>query len=197
MNPSKAWALLTARGVQFGGTIGGTPYLTPADVARMLKGLDRGPFLAGMVKESGDVSCLGDLERHLWIETMRLAEGYDDRGRPYRKPWPLSHGQSYCRRLAGLAVFEFVMPRPEVCSECHGRGWVKFEGQGIECRACRNTGGSKLHPRMRAELAGIPFTSWKDGWSARYEEVHATVQSWHSIALSHLRRALHASSEPA
>jgi len=180
-DPSKAWAMLTARGAGMGGVHGGIPSLTAADVARMLRGLDRGPFLAGMVRESGDISCLGPLERWLWVKTMWRSE---------QLGWPNAHGQAYCRRLAGLAVLEFVMPRPEVCPECHGRGWITHESQGIECRACANTGGQKIEPRMRAQLAGIPPTSWTEGWAARYEDVHATVQSWHSDAKTHLRRAL-------
>jgi hypothetical protein len=180
-NPSKAWALLTARGAQLDSVHGGIPDITPADIARMLQGLAPGPFNAAMVKDSGDASCLGPLERWLWIDAMWMAE---------QQEWPRSHGQAYCRRLAGLAVYEFVMPRPEVCSGCGGRGYRVFEGNGIECPRCVNTGGEKLAPEMRADLAGIPLKSWLAGWSERYEEVHLTVLDWHSVAMRHLARAL-------
>lgn len=211
-NPSKAWALITARGAQLGGVGGGCPDITASDIARLLKGLARGPFLAGMVREGGDVSSLPDLERWLWLATMALADPVDWRGRPIPElAWPMSHGQAYCRRLAGLAVFEFAVPQPVRCEDCEGRGWKRREGQGVACSSCTagpldpripslsdspvaedpgSTGYRSLNPAQRAELAGIPLRSWKDGWGGRYELVYVTVCGWHSIALSHLRRAL-------
>lgn len=219
-NPSKAWAMMTARGVRIGGSFGGIPELTPSDIARMLKDLGRGPFLAGMVREGGDASCLGELERCLWMAATRMADPVDLRGRPITElAWPLSHGQAYCRRLAGLAVFEFAIPKPQKCDDCEGRGWKRRDGQGVACPSCSagpadpriatlngvsepeddpgSTGYRSLQPAMRAELAGIPLRSWKDGWSGRYELVYREVCSWHSIAMSHLRRALEARFEAA
>jgi hypothetical protein len=181
MNPSKAWAMLTARGVAFGGSGGGIPELTPAEIARMLQGLARGPFLAGMVKECGDARSLGELERWLWIEAMSIA---------CRERWPLCHGQQYCRRLSGLAIFEFIVPKPNRCRECGGKGYVVFQGNGVECTSCSNTGGASLVAHARCDLAGIPLRQWESGgWSARYEAVHMTIHSWHSDALSHITRA--------
>lgn len=215
-NPSRAWALMTARGVQIGSAGGGIPDLRPSDIARMLDGLARGPLFAGMVRESGDVGCIGPLERQLWIETMRMADPIDSDGRLIKRyAWPLSRGQAYCRRLASVAVFEFVVPRPEICDECDGRGWRKEAGQGVACESCKpgspdprlqsephdrddepgGTGYRKMSPATRADLAGIPLKSWNDGWSERYERVHQVVWSWHSAALAHLRRALEAHRE--
>jgi hypothetical protein len=201
---------MTARGVQIGGAGGGIPDLRPSDIARMLDGLEPGPFLAGMVRESGDVHSIGPLERHLWTETMRIADPIDSSGDLIKHAaWPRTHGQAYCQRLAVVAVFEFVVPRPEVCNACDGRGWHRVHGQGVACLSCKpppsdivdrtklrvddDPGGygyRKMSPATRADLAGIPLKSWNDGWSERYERVHQTVCSWHSAALSHLRRAL-------
>ncbi|HEY0684744.1 MAG TPA: hypothetical protein VGD45_20575 [Steroidobacter sp.] len=213
MNPSKAWALLTARGVQIGGVGGGgIPNLLPSDIARMLDGLERGPFLAGMVRESGDAQSIGPLERWLYVETLLLADPRDAQGRPIKRlRWPDNHGQAYCRRLAGLAVFEFVAPRPLICPDCKGQGWKRAHGNGTACPTCKpempdlritmrksydpgdepgGTGYISLTPAARADLAGIPLKSWNDGWDERYEQVHTLVTGWHATALAHLRRAL-------
>lgn len=155
MNPSKAWAMLTARGVAFGGVgRGGVPLITAADISRMLQGLERGPFLMGMVMECGDVHSLGELERWLWIETMEIAR---------RERWPFCHGQQYCRRMAGLALFEVLIPAPNECATCHGEGYVVMENNGVECEDCRNHGGKAMSAHMRSDLAGVPYTSWQEG----------------------------------
>lgn len=182
MNPSKAWAMLTARGVTFGGVGGGgVPDITPAEVARMLKGLERGPFLAGMVMECGDVKSLPELERRLWLQSVDIA---------CQERWPIVRGQQYCRRLAGLAVFEFVVPHPNRCSACRGRGYEVLDGNGVECTVCQNTGGAKLLAQERSDLAGIPIREWEEGgWSARYETVHSTLLGWYGEALRIVLRA--------
>lgn len=181
MNPSKAWAMLNARGAAFGGVGGGgIPSLTASDIARMLTGLERGPFLAGMVKECGDIRSVAELERWLWIEAMNIA---------CRERWPFCRGQAYCRRMAGLAVYEFIVPVPSVCESCSGDGFIVVDGNGMECTECRNRGGRKMSANLRSELAGIPYTSWRQGWGTRYEAVYLTVQGWHSAAMSHMRRA--------
>lgn len=213
MNPSRAWALLTARGVQFGGVGGGgIPGLVPSDIARMLDGLERGPFLAGMVRESGDVGSIAALERWVYVETLKLADPRDARGRPIPGArWPDSHGQAYCGRLGTLAVFEFVAPRPKICPDCGGQGWKRAHGNGMACPSCKpempdpritmrksydpadepgGYGYVSMTNTDRAELAGIPLKSWNDGWSQRYEKVHGLVIGWHGTALAHLRRAL-------
>lgn len=212
-NPTKAWSMLTARGVRPGGAFGGRPDLTPSEIARMLKGLERRPYLTGMVKECGDVTLLPALERALFFETMKLADPIDQDGKPIPElAWPLSHGQAYCRRMAGLAVLEFLIPKPVKCEDCNGRGWKRREGQGVACAECSagpsdpripagrrynpndddpgSTGYRRMNDTLRAELAGIPFRSWKDGWAERYELVYRSIGSWHSIADGHLRRAL-------
>jgi hypothetical protein len=193
MNPSKAFARLTARGVQFGGVGGGgTPELTPAEIARVLRGLERGPLFAAMTKDCGDVKSIGPLEQELAHDGMRLALGLDHNNRRVRRPWPSSHSGAYVRRFAGLAVMEFLMPRSELCPKCKNRGWVKFEGQGVQCKACEGFGGTKLSSRLRADIAGVPFSRWREEWSPRYEQVYLTVNAWHSRAMLHMMRGLKA-----
>lgn len=173
---AKAWSLLTARGAQLEGNRGGIPELTGSEVARMLKGLPVGPFYAGMLRESGDVRCLTTLEILVWTEAVRFLHRRDA-VRPY------------CRAMAGVAVYEFLFPRALKCDTCNGRGWVKQDGQGVECSGCGNAGGTKLTPEMRALLLGVPIRQW-DRYSGFYEEVHAIVQGWHGQAIRHLTRAL-------
>jgi hypothetical protein len=167
--------------------------MTAADVARALKNLKRGPFLAGMVKESSDVDSIPALERVLTVEGWRIAEGDPEasihqleRG-PFEK-WPYVHGQGYIRRLAGLAVMEFCDETPLVCPLCKGRGSTKVSGNGVSCSRCEGRGGLPLNPFKRAELATIPYTSWKSGWGKRYEAIFQTLDIWVGEAKSHLSR---------
>lgn len=160
---------------------GGFAHLTAAEIARLLQGVPRGPFLAGMLKEAGDMHVIKDLERALWARTTALsAEGN----------WPTKRGEPNCRRMAGLAVYEFLMERPVKCATCRGRGYVRQDGNGVACPSCLSSGGQKMSSRMRAELVCMPFETWRSEWAPRYEAVHSVVQSWHSEALSRLARAL-------
>lgn len=194
MNPSKAFAMLNARGVQLGGTSGGGAEFTPADIARMLKGLERGPYLAAMLKECSEIRCIAPLEQLLWREAFRLALGLNRDGRRVRRPWPTSHSSAYLWRFTGTAVFEFLMPRSDLCGKCNNRGWIKHDGQGIACKACDGFGGNKLSLRMRSDLAGVPFSRWQE-WSPRYEEVLTVVNSWYSMAMVHMLNAMNAMRE--
>lgn len=203
-NPTAAWALLTARAQSLSGAAaGGRPSLTAAEVARCLQGLKRGPFLMGMAINSGAVDVLRELEYCMWKYVRDLAEGLieDADGKlvkiPNFNPWPLSHGQAYCRRLAGLAIYEALIQRPVRCSKCLGRGYIVVHGQEMQCVdsvgadgkvkvGCNNSGGKPMSSKMRSELACIPWTSWRDGWNWRYEVVLAEATGWHGDAMRHL-----------
>jgi hypothetical protein len=178
---SKAWTLLTARALPMEPAIGGLPTLTPALISTCLQGLDRGPFLAAMVKELHDPTQILPLEQQLFDQLEVVARSHWKlRGEDREKLWP----------LAGTAVFEFVIERPKVCSRCQNRGYLIHSGNGVQCEACEGRTGKVWSKRDRAEYVGVPWSSWRFVWEARYELAHSIVCGWHGEADAHLRRAL-------
>lgn len=187
MSATKTFLMLSARAQRYdsaGG--GGYGSLTPAIVARLLQGLARGPFLMGMAAHARDMDSLGELERELWKEAVWLAE---------IKRWPMEKGESYLRRFAGLAVLEAISARPLPCPTCNARGYKIFHQNGVECPDCQSSGGRTLSQKTRAELTGVPWKRWREGWDRRYEDVHWAAVGWRAQALSYLAHGLEAFSE--
>jgi len=180
MSSSQLWAMLAARGIQPDSVSGGHPTITPAEIARCLHGLARGPFLMGMVKEVGDVRVLRELEEELDRELDRQEDDFF-----------IEVIVAGCRRrLVGLAVFEAVMPNPRPCSQCHSRGYIYVDYQPRACTECGQTGGRALTSHSRSELACIPWSTWRDKWCERYEAVHTLAVGWHGDALRHLAETI-------
>lgn len=198
MNPTQAWALLTARSPSMDRISAGHAALKPSDIAGMLGGLYREAFWIGMVYACADSRALADLERNLWVRVMDMA----DRG-----SWEFTHGQMSCRRLAGLALYETVDDR--TCPVCNGKGTTTFsldeipglvfspyyerlneyEGR-IRCMGCQSSGKVKLSGRKRADLAGIGKDAWSRVWCKRYEPVYALAVGWLGDANRHLAKRL-------
>jgi hypothetical protein len=205
--PIAAWLMLTTRVKTLAAASGGVPKMTQAEAARFLQGLKRGPFLMGMAVNCGATEVLGELESYMWRYVRDLAEGLreNENGELVQMPnfnaWPLCHGQQYCRRIAILAIYECLIPRPIRCARCLGRGYIVLHGQEMPCddvivagrvekRGCNNSGGQKLSARQRADLIGIPWTSWRDGWNWRYEMVLAEASGWYGDSMRHMADAL-------
>jgi len=171
------WTMFSPHMVEPGHPGGGRPTLTPADLARALQGLARGPFLMGMAKETADFSILSELENCLTAEIKAMS-------------WPSRDTRApiYYRRCAGVAVFEVLVQRPNECAACNGEGYVMVDHQGMPCIACEQTGGHKLSARTRAEFVGLAWSSWRERWELRYENAYSVASAWHEEALDHLAR---------
>lgn len=193
-NPSKAWAILTARATSMSLAPGGTPFLTPAQMAQLLQGLERGPFLVGMVKECHDLTMLYPLEIYLTMKVQERAIGDQvldaDGNIRWVNAWPSVRGQQYCRRLAGLAVYELLMEKPLRCPDCAGRGYTIVHSNGVPCDTCGSNGGKGMTSKMKADLATINWEQWRQGWSSRYEVVFSMLTSWYGDAHAHVARAM-------
>lgn len=183
MNPEKGWLRLTVRAASLTGGVGGPPQYTQADVARLLQGLARGPFLMGMVRETMDMYSLAELEERLSNEIHDVAREDD---------WPAGGLDLYwhCRNFAGLAILEVIEPRPDPCKLCKGQGSASIGGTAFVCPGCSGFGGHALTPDMRAERVSIPRSTWRSGWAARYELGFRIASGWSSEAISHLARNL-------
>lgn len=204
MNPSAAWAMLTARSPAFPRMPGGHNSLTKEDVAAMLSDLYRDACLMGMAYECHDMKALQDLELRLWQIVIGMSQ---------REPqWKLPKGEFVTRRLAALALYEAMDPL--VCPVCNGKGTTTFqlhrepglmlsqyfsqlnEWEGrIRCMGCQGSGKVKLSARKRADLAGINKDTWPKYWASRYEEVFALTKGWLSDARAHLARKLRKNAE--
>lgn len=205
MNPSAAWAMLTARSAAFPRSPGGHNSLSREDVEAMLCGLARNAFLMGMAYECHDLKALEDLERRLWQIVIGMSQA---------EQWKLPKGEFVTRRLAALALYESMDPL--ICPQCNGKGTTTFElrrepglmmsqyysqlneHEGrIRCQACQGSGKVKLSARKRADLAGINKDTWPRYWASRYEAVFALTREWLTEARSHLARELRRNADEA
>ncbi len=187
MNPSEAWALLTVRSVQLGLRSGSDhAALRTADIAALLAGLHREPFLMGMAAECGDMGALRQIELVLWVRARGMAE---------RENWESPHGQFTVRRMAGVALYEAVADT--CCYACNGTGRMAADNPGlimaatydagsIRCPACLGSGQIRLSGQKKAHLAGINKDMWTRVWARRYERVFEIANHWRESARGYL-----------
>ena len=198
MNPSEAWSLLALRTVQLARQSSGHGALRSADIAGMLAGLEREPFLMGMAAELGDKGALFQLELCLWTRGNTIAE---------KENWDPPQGEFTVRRMAALALYDVIDERR--CMQCNGKGHETFslsehpalvlastfeslngrEGT-VRCRACQGSTQMRLSGRKRADLAGINKDMWTRTWSKRYEPIFRIANDWRESARSYLARRL-------
>lgn len=184
MRSEHAWALLTARAIQYGKTPGGYAHMTPADVAGLLRGLPRRPFLTAMLADCGDSMVHHELYvalRH-YVFDRAVFDG-----------WRLDRPR-LCEQIALLAILELVGAR-DPCPACEGRGAVPIETGGpnmVRCEPCRGSGRAPLSGRDRAAMVQIHEVSWSRTWAERYEVVFGELHGWLMDARRHMARRLRA-----
>jgi hypothetical protein len=175
--------MLTARALQYERAPGGHGSLRPADVAAMLAGLERRRFLAGLLVEAGDWSCLRELERHLFLAAVTLAT---------EQHWSLPRGPGVLRSLGHLALWESTAAGTP-CPACGGHGSYQPDPSSphrVACEDCRGTGRRPLADYRRAELIAVSPSNWTRLWASRYESIYGTFLGWADDARHHLRRQL-------
>lgn len=180
---SKAWAMLTARALQYDQAGGrGHTSLSQADVAAMLGGLARAPYLCGLFVEAGYWDVLFQLEENLWRAVIDLS---------VERKWNLPKGPGPCRPLGHLALFELVGPSTP-CYVCKGEGSVQEERTSTrqQCERCLGRGKLALTPFSRADLIGIDASNWSKTWEARYQDALQIPIGWLDTANRHLGRRL-------
>jgi len=93
--------------------------------------------------------------------------------------WPDEEGRS--SKLAKLVLLE--SGHGITCTGCNGLGLIQFteksgrnHASSTECKKCEGSGVGQLSERKKAEIAGIPKSSWSRGWNERmsifYEEIN-------------------------
>lgn len=184
MRSELAWALLTARALQYDKTPGGFARMTQADAAALLRGLSRRPFLAAMLADCGDSVVHHELYMALRQYVMDRAVSDD---------WRLDRPR-LCEQIALLAILELVGAR-DPCPACEGRGAVPIETNSptmVRCDPCRGSGRAPLSGRDRAAMVQIHEVSWSRTWAARYEVVFGELHGWLMDARRHMARRLRA-----
>ena len=208
MNPSEAWALLTLRSKSFGRTPGGHGATTTADIAALLAGLDREPFLMGMAADLGDYGALRQIELVLWERARHIGD---------RENWDPPRGEFTVRRMAALALYEAIGDtRCYVCNGTSEMAVALAEYPGmilapsfrpitagscvVRCPACV-AGKIRMSARTKAGLAGIHKDMWTRTWAKRYEPLFRIANGWRETARQYLAARIrdeegHVDSEP-
>jgi hypothetical protein len=197
MNPSEAWVLLTIRSNNFARTPGGHGSTTTADIAALLGGLDREPFLMGMAAELGDFDSLRQIELVLWERARHIGD---------RESWDPALGEFTVRRMAALALYEAINdPRCYVCNGSAEMTVALDEYPGmvlaptfraitttscvVRCPACVQ-GKVRLSGRKKADLAGINKDMWTRIWAKRYEPLFGIANGWRETARKYLKERI-------
>jgi hypothetical protein len=194
MNPSEAWALLTIRSKNFEMQSKGHGSTSSADVAALLAGLDREPFLMGLAAECADIGALQQVELVLWARANTISD---------REDWDAPRGYFTVRRMVGVALYEAM--EDHRCYGCNGTGSMAFQLRDhpgmmmaptfeaisptagkVRCVCCQGSGVIRLSGRKRAELAGINKDTWTRLWGRRYESIFNIARDWRQSAKNHL-----------
>lgn len=150
MNPANAWLLLTARSPGVDISPSGFGSLKPSDVGLALQGLDRTRFLFGMAALAGDRNNLHELVTRFKLEViLPLAE---------ESGWKIKSGSEAYRRLAALAVFEFL--QGVRCFVCNGKGTYKPPPEPIRMEGDRERLAEERRQRTQA-LRRVNRLQWR------------------------------------
>jgi hypothetical protein len=193
MNPSEAWTLLTIRSKSFALSSKGYGASTTSDIAALLAGLDREPFLMGMAADLGDLDALRQIELVLWERARHMGERWN---------WDPPQGEFTVRRMAAVALYEAIDDKR--CYVCNGTSEMQFSIKdlpgmimaptyravsliacGVRCPAC-TTGQVRLSGRKKADLAGINKDMWTRTWARRYEPIYLIANGWRQTAAQYL-----------
>lgn len=182
MRSEHAWALLTARALQYDRVPGGFARLTQADAAALLAGLERRRFLTAMLADVGDSAVHHDLYVHVRDLAIDNAIRGDWKGA----------SPKVLHQIALLSIFELA-GRGEPCRPCDGAGAVPIEDGSptmVACECCRGTGKAPLTGGDRAALLRMPDSTWSRTWGQRYEVVFSELHHWLTDARRHMARKL-------
>ncbi len=163
-DPRELLGMLAARVQHFSAAPGGSPKLTPEDIAAAL-GMIQDPVarLYFRVKWVHQYA----FGEELALSFRRRAATTLDIGtwRVPRKDWMLD--------LCYLALVESI--DPHICVWCKGRGSAQVESRIVVCDNCKGSGHKAPTDTDRARLMGASKSSWSDTWGKRYQEIQTLV----------------------
>jgi hypothetical protein len=168
----KIHAMLNAKGIDYQGTGGGIPTITPEMVAASLAAAPLGASALIRTK-------LGD-ERSRAVLVSALIERLVEETEKRR--WGLSDkGVLYIEGIARTASMLYTTPM--FCYRCRGRGDIKKRtGLVVPCPSCEGTGAKVLSEREIAKRCGIPWANWCGPWADRYQLALSILSEWEDEA---------------
>ena len=184
MNAGELLARVTARAAPLEQSISGFGRFTTDDILHSLGLIPHsGAVLLLRVKYCQQTEFLQDLDIHFWttIGDLALSE---------RWPYPIKFkGQEFYRSLGRLALVETISHH--VCMLCGGTTKnLTDEGKVIDCPECHGTGRKKPSERFRARLIGMPYETWRYGWTDRYKQVQGIADLWEEIGVGGMVKRL-------
>lgn len=166
-------AMLSPKGIDYRGTHGGIPNITPEMVAASLARAHDGARALIRVKV-GDTSSWDTLRRE-----FRRALTIEANKRHW-KPGPTL--PKYLEGICHTALMLYV--HPPKCRRCKGRGSVTPRGHEapIACPVCLGAQYRDPDEAAKAGMAGIPYSTWRDTWEDRYKDAVAILHEWEDEA---------------
>ena len=173
MNAADLMALATARPAN-PDSLGGVPILTQQDVMYALACIHHnGAALLLRVKYADQTTYLPDLEVEVLKATQELWEA---------KKWTLPRKKdNFLVNVAQLAIIEAISAR--VCPHCGGWGSDIEYGKIVPCRVCDGSGYTQLDDKRRAEIIGMPRTTWREVWVDKYRYIQAFLIEWEGLGI--------------
>lgn len=183
-------AKLNVKNVRFDIGSGGTPDITPEDVAGALSGLNDGPYRLGLVKYAGK-----EEERaRLRMCVLELAIT-----KAYAQSWGMPVIDYPRGRITGIVEFAlWDNISPKHCPACAGTGKNR---QAIEsgqvsagqllCLVCKGESSYSVNDADEADIAKIPMEHWRNTWGSRARALSDAVKGWDELLQRRLNRQLH------
>ncbi len=163
-DPRELLGMLAARVQHFSAAPGGTPKLTPEDIAAAL-GMIQDPvarlyFRVKWVNQYGFAEELARTFSRRVYTTLQIGT--------WRVPRP-----EWIFDMCCLALSESI--DPHVCMWCKGRGSAQVESRVVICDNCKGYGNKLPTDTDRAKMMGALKSSWSDTWGKRYQEIQILI----------------------
>lgn len=180
------------------GVPGGRGSLTRQDIMAALGmgNLPEKSYQLGMMIYTGDEAYLQSTGMAVWELAVDLS---------IKHKWPKAEkGKQQLRWVANVALCEILTQSERVCKHCNGDGLRPIgskmpQPDGIPattCPRCLGWGYFHLSENEKALRAGIPKTTWRNGWEDRYKAIHGAINDWVLQVHSHLRRYIGNDDQP-
>ena len=154
----------------------GNPVLVGCELAGVLSGLPRGPYLLARAAWVGDDSVREELDQILLVRASK-----------WFKPKDIAY-PGMLRALCSATTSQAI--DPPRCRRCSGRGLIFYRGGRVsDCERCSGSGKGLVGGERVRRLLGLSTGHWKQIQRPR-EKIETTVWSWRALAAGHVNRKL-------
>ena len=153
---------------------GGISELSDVEVAGLLAGLSRGPYLLARAMWVGDPSGIQEMQHLALVEAAHLF-------RPDQVLYP-----GFLRTLCAICLFQTIYP--PACVECSGRRILYGAGGVVsDCEVCDGTGRGRTGGESVRALVDVEEGQWRRV-ARSYSDLEARIAGWQSTAKAHIDR---------